>query len=173
MADVRIGRQTPTKSVTLPYEQTRGAEAVELYNSVFLPYILQAAPCGTACFSGASLQPLLAGEDGLHLSQIGQDGGCVFGREVGYERAEGFNDGTDAGEVCFREVGHGDHLRGVPVFCYRLETESTNEAGKGPVWRANLCLLCKNRPGKDSWAVMPWRSERDLNPRAAFDRLLP
>ena len=33
MADARIGRQTPTKSVAVPYEQTRGAEAVELYNS--------------------------------------------------------------------------------------------------------------------------------------------
>ena len=32
MADARIGRQTPTKSVAVPYEQTRGAEAVELYN---------------------------------------------------------------------------------------------------------------------------------------------
>lgn len=33
MADARIGRQTPTKSVTLPYEDTRGQEAIDLYNS--------------------------------------------------------------------------------------------------------------------------------------------
>lgn len=32
MADERIGRQTPTLSVVLPYEETRGGEAVLLYN---------------------------------------------------------------------------------------------------------------------------------------------
>ena len=32
MADERIGRQTPTVSVVLPYEETRGGEAVLLYN---------------------------------------------------------------------------------------------------------------------------------------------
>lgn len=32
MAEERIGRQTPTCSVVLPYKDTRGAEAVELYN---------------------------------------------------------------------------------------------------------------------------------------------
>lgn len=31
MAEVRLGRQTPTQSVTLPYGQTDGPEAVELY----------------------------------------------------------------------------------------------------------------------------------------------
>lgn len=33
MAGQRIGRQTPTQGVTLPYETTHGAEAVELYNT--------------------------------------------------------------------------------------------------------------------------------------------
>lgn len=33
MAEERIGRQTPTCSMVLPYKVTRGAEAVELYNS--------------------------------------------------------------------------------------------------------------------------------------------
>ncbi len=33
MAEQRQGRQTPTQSVTLPYETTHGAEAVELYNA--------------------------------------------------------------------------------------------------------------------------------------------
>lgn len=33
MAEVRRGRQTPTQSVVLPYSQTKGQEAVELYNS--------------------------------------------------------------------------------------------------------------------------------------------
>ena len=32
VADTRIGRQTPTVSVVLPYEETRGGEAVLLYN---------------------------------------------------------------------------------------------------------------------------------------------
>lgn len=32
MSDTRIGRQTPTLSVVLPYEETRGGEAVLLYN---------------------------------------------------------------------------------------------------------------------------------------------
>ena len=32
MSDKRYGRQTPTQSVVLPYSQTRGLEAVELYN---------------------------------------------------------------------------------------------------------------------------------------------
>lgn len=31
MPDVRLGRQTPTRAVSLPYEKTRGNEAVELY----------------------------------------------------------------------------------------------------------------------------------------------
>lgn len=31
MADKRYGRQTPTQSVTLPYTETHGAEAIELY----------------------------------------------------------------------------------------------------------------------------------------------
>lgn len=29
----RKGRQTPTKSIILPYKETRGREAIELYNS--------------------------------------------------------------------------------------------------------------------------------------------
>lgn len=33
MADKRIGRQTPTLSVVLPYKETKGDEAVALYNS--------------------------------------------------------------------------------------------------------------------------------------------
>lgn len=33
MADPRKGRQTPTKSIVLPYEKTYGNEAIELYNS--------------------------------------------------------------------------------------------------------------------------------------------
>lgn len=33
MAEARRGRQTPTQSVVLPYTETRGGEAVELYNS--------------------------------------------------------------------------------------------------------------------------------------------
>lgn len=32
MAAVRTGRQTPTRALVLPYEQTRGPEAIELYN---------------------------------------------------------------------------------------------------------------------------------------------
>lgn len=32
MAEIRLGRQTPTVSAVLPYENSRGAEAVELYN---------------------------------------------------------------------------------------------------------------------------------------------
>ena len=31
MAEIRLGRQTPTQSVTLPYEKTLGQEAAELY----------------------------------------------------------------------------------------------------------------------------------------------
>lgn len=33
MGETRIGRQTPTTSVVLPYTETRGAEAVKIYNS--------------------------------------------------------------------------------------------------------------------------------------------
>lgn len=33
MAEVRIGRQTPTKSIVLPYTETRGQEAIDLYNA--------------------------------------------------------------------------------------------------------------------------------------------
>lgn len=33
MAEPRLGRQIPTQSVALPYSETRGPEAVELYNS--------------------------------------------------------------------------------------------------------------------------------------------
>ena len=33
MADVRMGRQTPTQSVILPYIQTKGPEAIELYHA--------------------------------------------------------------------------------------------------------------------------------------------
>lgn len=33
MPEVRKGRQTPTKSIILPYTKTRGQEAIELYNS--------------------------------------------------------------------------------------------------------------------------------------------
>ena len=29
----RIGRQTPTSSVILPYSETKGQEAIEIYNS--------------------------------------------------------------------------------------------------------------------------------------------
>lgn len=32
MAEVRIGRQTPTQSVILPYSETKGQEAIELYH---------------------------------------------------------------------------------------------------------------------------------------------
>lgn len=32
MPEVRKGRQTPTKSIVLPYTETKGAEAIELYN---------------------------------------------------------------------------------------------------------------------------------------------
>ena len=32
MAKKRIGRQTPTQSVVLPYSNTKGNEAIELYN---------------------------------------------------------------------------------------------------------------------------------------------
>ena len=31
--DTRIGRQSPTVSVILPYQSTKGPEAVELYNA--------------------------------------------------------------------------------------------------------------------------------------------
>lgn len=33
MTEVRKGRQTPTRSVVLPYTSTLGGEAIELYNS--------------------------------------------------------------------------------------------------------------------------------------------
>ena len=33
MAEIRKGRQTPTQSVVLPYTQTKGQEAIDLYNS--------------------------------------------------------------------------------------------------------------------------------------------
>ena len=32
MAEQRIGRQTPTQSVVIPYRETKGPEAVLLYN---------------------------------------------------------------------------------------------------------------------------------------------
>lgn len=32
MPKVRKGRQTPTKSIVLPYAETRGQEAIDLYN---------------------------------------------------------------------------------------------------------------------------------------------
>ena len=34
MAKSKEGRQTPTQSVVLPYKDTRGQEAIELYNSI-------------------------------------------------------------------------------------------------------------------------------------------
>lgn len=33
MAEVRLGRQTPTTAYTLPYQQTKGKEAIDIYNS--------------------------------------------------------------------------------------------------------------------------------------------
>ena len=33
MADVRMGRQTPTQSVILPYSETKGPEAIDLYHA--------------------------------------------------------------------------------------------------------------------------------------------
>ena len=33
MAEPRLGRQTPTQSVILPYYETKGSEAIELYNA--------------------------------------------------------------------------------------------------------------------------------------------
>lgn len=33
MTEIRLGRQTPTQSVVLPYEKTRGQEAIDLYNN--------------------------------------------------------------------------------------------------------------------------------------------
>lgn len=33
MAEVRLGRQTPTTAFTLPYQQTKGNEAIDIYNS--------------------------------------------------------------------------------------------------------------------------------------------
>ena len=33
MSQIRKGRQTPTQSVVLPYEKTRGQEAIDLYNN--------------------------------------------------------------------------------------------------------------------------------------------
>ena len=32
MSEKRLGRQTPTSSVVLPYTQSKGAEAIEIYN---------------------------------------------------------------------------------------------------------------------------------------------
>ena len=32
MAEIRLGRQTPTVSAVLPYTETKGQEAVDLYN---------------------------------------------------------------------------------------------------------------------------------------------
>ena len=32
MAEARKGRQTPTQSIVLPYEETKGKEAIDLYN---------------------------------------------------------------------------------------------------------------------------------------------
>ena len=32
MAETRKGRQTPTQSVTLPYRETKGQEAIDYYN---------------------------------------------------------------------------------------------------------------------------------------------
>ena len=31
MAETRLGRQTPTQSVVIPYSETRGQEAIETY----------------------------------------------------------------------------------------------------------------------------------------------
>jgi len=33
MAELRKGRQTPTQAVALPYTETKGQEAIDLYNS--------------------------------------------------------------------------------------------------------------------------------------------
>ena len=33
MDEPRRGRQRPTKSITLPYTETRGQDAIDLYNS--------------------------------------------------------------------------------------------------------------------------------------------
>lgn len=33
MTEIRLGRQTPTQSVVLPYKKTRGQEAIDLYNN--------------------------------------------------------------------------------------------------------------------------------------------
>ena len=32
MAEPKLGRQTPTQSVILPYYETKGSEAIDLYN---------------------------------------------------------------------------------------------------------------------------------------------
>lgn len=32
MAETQKGRQTPTQSVTLPYRETKGQEAIDYYN---------------------------------------------------------------------------------------------------------------------------------------------
>ena len=67
MTQSRIGRQTPTKSIVLPYTETRGQEAIDLYNS-----------------SGRTAQPwqelliydiLAVGEDGLWVH-------TKFGEEI-------------------------------------------------------------------------------------------
>lgn len=33
MSQLRLGRQTPTRSVSLPYTDTLGQQAIDLYNS--------------------------------------------------------------------------------------------------------------------------------------------
>ncbi len=40
MSDTRVGRQTPTNAVVLPYEDTKGGEAVLLYNVKILHHPL-------------------------------------------------------------------------------------------------------------------------------------
>ena len=32
MSEIRLGRQTPTVSVVLPYKESKGSEAIEIYN---------------------------------------------------------------------------------------------------------------------------------------------
>lgn len=34
MSETRVGRQTPTISVTVSYTETKGNEVIELYNSI-------------------------------------------------------------------------------------------------------------------------------------------
>ena len=38
MAEQRIGRQTPTQSVVMPYKDTKGPEAGQLYYEQKMPY---------------------------------------------------------------------------------------------------------------------------------------